>query len=148
MKTTTPAVLDVIRHQTRNPRRGSGSMRIRHALTVMALGTMVVGGLAAPAAVAPPQALAASSGAQACGSRVTYHYFASDGSPAQKSYNCPQYYSLNSDGIGVQPLAWSGYVHFKGGGRTYFCDFVWKGLGGVRVSGITLSATRIPECGG
>lgn len=119
-------------------------MKVRFRLSHVAAAVCAVIGIAA----VPPQALAASSGAQACGSRVTYHYFASNGSPAYKSYNCPRYYSLNSDGIGVQPLAWSGYVHFAGGGRTHFCDNTWRDLGGIRVSGITLSASRIPECGG
>lgn len=125
------------------------------AMAAALLGGPMIGVTSAGAAPVSSQSASASeppSSVQACNgnaSGLVYYYYTTAGPIAPWGPKiCSGYYTLNSDGHRVEPGDWSGYVDFKDGTWTWFCDRTTKYLNRKRVVGIEMSPTKISQCGG
>ncbi|MFE3635044.1 hypothetical protein [Streptomyces sp. NPDC059168] len=114
--------------------------RMSRCITAAAVtGAAALGGLLPGTAAAAPQAVCAPN-------YLHYKYYTSSGTIADWSRHCEGSYSLNSGGYSIRAGEWSGYVYFKDGTSSNFCQGETRYLGGRRVIRIYMVHDTVEPC--
>ncbi|MDG4810541.1 hypothetical protein O7634_27620 [Micromonospora sp. WMMD1120] len=121
-------------------------MKARSLATLATVAALLMG---AVVTTSPANASAAADNCNYNAAGMKYFYYSTSGPVVQwPTKYCYGEYNVNSDGHRIEPGDWSGWVDFRDGSWTYFCDRKTTWLGGKRVIKIEMSPTKIPLCGG